>query len=102
MSFDGRVYELVKQIPKGKVTTYAVLAQTMGTGAYRAVGQALRRNPDAPYKVPCHRVVASDGSIGGYGGPLAENIQKKIALLEKEGVHVANGKIDLEKYLHRF
>jgi O-6-methylguanine DNA methyltransferase len=66
--FSERVWKLVGKIPKGKVTTYGGIAGRLGRpGAGRAVGQALKRNPHAPI-VPCHRVVKSDGGLGGYGG----------------------------------
>lgn len=65
----------------------------MGSKAYRAVGNALNKNPFAP-KVPCHRVVSSDGSIGGF----ASGAMKKIELLKSEGIKVKGGKIqDFEK-----
>ena len=62
-----KVYNLLKQIPRGRVTTYKSLAQALHSKAYRAVGQILKKNPCAPL-VPCHRVVKSDGTIGGYMG----------------------------------
>ena len=84
------------QIPKGKVSTYRELAHALGTIAYRAVGQAMNRNPHL-MKVPCHRVIKSNGEIGGY----ALGTDKKRELLLKEGVQVeANGRIRLSKYLY--
>src|SRR3989344_5618681 len=91
MDFDEKVWALCRRIPRGKVTTYKEIALALGTKAYRRVGQALKRNPDAPH-APCHRVVASDGSLGGYCGKM--NSWKKIALLRKEGVEVGEGKIE--------
>src|SRR3989344_3450515 len=87
--FSTRVYTLLKKVPRGRVTTYKALAEALGTKAYRAVGNALNKNPHAPI-VPCHRVVKSDGSIGGY----SEGVRKKIKLLEKEGVVVRNGFVE--------
>lgn len=91
--FAQRVYDAVCTIPKGKVTTYKAIAEKLGTGAYRGVGQALGSNPFAP-QVPCHRVIASNGTIGGFAhtkqGP---EIDRKIALLRKEGVIIQDGKI---------
>ncbi len=87
---------LLKQIPRGKVTTYKILAEKLGTHP-RAVGKMLNSNP-RPVIVPCHRVVCSDGGIGGY----AFGVKRKIALLEEEGVRVWKGEIDLEKFLHKF
>jgi methylated-DNA-[protein]-cysteine S-methyltransferase len=93
MDFADRVYGLLKTIPEGKVTTYKLLAQALGTKAYRAVGQALKNNPYAPV-VPCHRVVCSDGKVGGFmGRKYGEEIQKKINLLANEGVYVVDGRI---------
>jgi len=96
MRFDEKVYQLTNKIPRGKVTTYKIIAKKLGTKAYRAVGNALNKNP---YKtVPCHRVVRSDGKIGGF----ARGSKEKIRLLRKEGVKIENDKIDLKKYLNTF
>ena len=84
--FERRVYELLKEIPRGKVTTYGELARMLGVGSARAVGQALRRNPRAP-EVPCHRVIRSDLGIGGYSGQTGgAELARKLELLETEGV----------------
>jgi len=97
MNFNEKVWNLTKKIPKGKVTTYKILAEKLGTKAYRAVGTALKKNPYAP-KVPCHRVINSDGSIGSYKGK--RNSKEKIRLLKKEGINIKNNKIiNLRKYL---
>ncbi|WP_455364080.1 MGMT family protein [[Eubacterium] cellulosolvens] len=103
MSFDEKVWRLMKEIPTGKVTTYKLIAEKIGCKAYRAVGNACRRNPYAPV-VPCHRVVKSDGGIGGFGGKTSgAKIKKKIALLRKEGVEVKNEKIvNFKRILHRY
>ncbi len=91
--FQQRVYQLLQTLPAGKVTTYGDLARALHTSP-RAVGQALKQNPYAP-RVPCHRVVMSDGSIGGYqGAQSGRQIKKKIALLEREGVEVQNKRIN--------
>ncbi len=97
--FFARVWKILSKIPKGKVTTYSEIArQLKKPGASRAVGNACNANPFAP-RVPCHRVVASNGKIGGY----AHGLKKKIVLLEKEGIRVKNGKIvDFEQKLWRF
>lgn len=95
--FQKSVLELCSRIPRGKITTYKIIAKRLNTKAYRAVGNALRSNPYAP-KVPCHRVVKSDGSLGGYNGKF--NSKKKIALLKKEGITLKNNKIkDFKKKL---
>jgi methylated-DNA-[protein]-cysteine S-methyltransferase len=101
--FSAKVYSLCKQIPKGKVSTYKEIAKALHTKAYRAVGGALKKNPYAPV-VPCHRVVASDGTLGGFGGKTkGRKLQEKALMLEKEGVAVAKGHIlNFEKLLHRF
>jgi methylated-DNA-[protein]-cysteine S-methyltransferase len=92
-NFENKVYEELKNVPKGRVTTYKKLAEKIGTKAYQAVGVALSKNPFAP-QVPCHRVVSSNGSIGGFMGKKSgESIEKKINLLEKEGVFISEGKI---------
>ena len=103
MRFEERVWDLMKKIPKGKVTTYKIIAETMESQAYRAVGNACRRNPYAP-QVPCHRVVNSDGQIGGFGGETSgKNITQKIHLLKREGIDVEDGKItNFKKVLFRY
>ena len=85
--FQKKVYELCKKVPKGKVTTYKAIAKKMETKAYRAVGAALNKNPFA--KVPCHRVVGSNGHLVGF----ARGLKKKAALLKKEGIKIKNNKI---------
>ncbi len=101
MEFDERVYSLLNSVPKGKVTTYREIANALGMKGFRAVGQALKRNSHAP-AIPCHRVVMSDGSLGGYGGLSKKGAEKKRKLLESEGVEIKEGRIDIERYLHRF
>ncbi len=92
MKFADKVYARCKKIPKGKVSTYGAIAQKLKSSP-RAVGQALRCNPYAP-KVPCHRVVASDGSLGGFNGHTkGKDLLKKIRLLKQEGVVVKGNKI---------
>jgi O-6-methylguanine DNA methyltransferase len=82
------------------VTTYKDIAHLLGVRAYRAVGQALRRNRSLVV-IPCHRVVRSDGSLGGYVGE--EDSARKAVLLRKEGIVIENGRIkDLEKVRYRF
>lgn len=82
--FQRAVLEEALRVPRGQVATYSEIAQRIGKPtATRAVGQALRRNP-APIVVPCHRVVSSDGTLGGYGGKMGS--RRKIELLRLEGV----------------
>ena len=97
-TFNERCYALLRKVPKGKVTTYKALANAMNTSAYRAVGNAMNKNPYAP-EVPCHRVVASDGSLGGF----AHGPNRKIEMLKKEGIIVHDNKIaNFEKHLFTF
>ena len=97
-SFDERCYDLLLEIPKGKVSTYKKMAEALDTKAYRAVGQAMNRNPNL-VTVPCHRVVNSNGEVGGYAAGLA----RKIELLQEEGVGVSdNGQINLSEFFHDF
>jgi len=79
---DRDVYKLLLEIPAGKVTTYGDLAKALGKPlASREIGRILGRNPN-PIKVPCHRVVMSDGTVGGY----FYGSDRKKELLEKEGI----------------
>jgi methylated-DNA-[protein]-cysteine S-methyltransferase len=88
--FAQQVYRLTSQVPAGRVTTYKQIGQALGTKAYRAIGQVLRCNPYAP-AVPCHRVVSSDGSLGGFRGSRTKTaLADKIGLLEVEGVRIAD------------
>jgi methylated-DNA-[protein]-cysteine S-methyltransferase len=92
--FSEQIYRLLMNVPKGRVTTYKALAQALNTKSYRAVGQALRRNPYAP-KVPCHRVVASDGTLGGFNGKRGgRELEKKKKLLASEGVKILGNRVD--------
>lgn len=89
MTFKQKVYEVVSKIPKGKVLSYKEVARLAGSPrAFRAVGNIMNKNPD-PKRVPCHRVVRSDGRAGGY----ARGAKAKTAILKKEGVKIKNGKI---------
>lgn len=82
--FEERVYAVVRRIPRGQTRSYGWVARRLGNpGLARAVGQALHRNPDTT-RTPCHRVVRSDGSLGGYAlGP-----RRKAALLRAEGAPI--------------
>jgi O-6-methylguanine DNA methyltransferase len=98
LGFTDSVYALTAQIPAGKVTTYGALARALGNPhASRATGNALRANPNPITGVPCHRVVRSDGTLGGYAGQLGN--KKKEDLLAEEGVAVVDGRVDLGKFL---
>lgn len=91
-------YELLKRVPRGRVTTYKILANNLSTRGYRAIGRIIGANPNAP-KVPCHRVVKSSGEIGGY----AFGVEDKIKILQQEGIVVINGKIkNFKKLIYEF
>ena len=80
-TFQKKVYEAVRKIPKSKVITYKTVAELAGRPrAWRAVGNILNKNKDP--KIPCHRVIKSNGEVGGY----RNGTKKKITLLKKEGV----------------
>ena len=84
--FQVKVWKYLKTIPKGKVITYKQLAKAINMPeAARAVANACAKNPYAP-KIPCHRVIRSDGSLGGYSGP--GGIRQKIRLLRAEKVKI--------------
>jgi len=98
MNLSSKVYELCQLIPKGKISTYREIAHKLNSKAYRAVGQALKKNPFP--KIPCHRIISSNGYISGYFG---KNIKQKIKLLEKEGIKIKNNKVlNFKKILYRF
>ncbi len=95
--FKKKVYDVVKMIPKGRVSTYGQIALLIGNPrASRAVGNALHVNPD-PEHTPCFRVVNGEGFLSGafaFGG---RDVQKK--MLEKDGIRVKDDQVDLKKYL---
>lgn len=99
MSLDKEIYKKLLQVPKGKVTTYGELAKAVGMkNGQRAVGKIMNKNP-YPVIIPCHRVVKSDGKIGGY----AYGEQIKSNMLSKEGIKIKDGKIlDWEDSVFRF
>ena len=98
MRFAEKVYGLTRRIPPGKVSTYGEIARALKCRAYRAVGNVLNKNPYAPI-VPCHRIVCSDGRVGGF----ASGTKNKINLLRKEGIKIKNGKVvGFEKVFFRF
>lgn len=91
-----RIYEAVKNIPKGKVATYGQVAAMAGNERMaRAVGNVLHKNPD-PDTIPCYRVVNAKGELAKafvFGG-----INVQAAMLEQDGIEVVDGKVDLKKY----
>lgn len=91
--FEQRVFDAICRIPRGRVTSYGLLARELGCGSAQAVGQALKRNPFAP-EVPCHRVIASNLRAGGFAGHRGgEEIRRKLRLLAEEGVGFVDGKL---------
>lgn len=98
-SFQQKVYDALMLVPEGKVTTYKKLGEYIGCRSSQAIGQALTRNPHAP-AVPCHRVIKTDNSIGGY----AFGVPQKRYILEAEGVFfdANNQLLNPEKTLFSF
>ena len=82
--FQLKVWAYLRKIPRGSVKTYSQVAKDIGKPlAIRAVAIAIGKNPYAP-KIPCHRVIRSDGSLGGYSGK--GGVKTKRFLLKKEGI----------------
>ena len=89
--FERKVLVATFRIPRGKVSTYKRIAEKIGSPrAYRAVGNALHKNPFAPI-VPCHRVVKSDGTFGGD----KERAASRRDLLRKEGIPMKNDRVEM-------
>lgn len=96
-SFQRKVYEIVKRIPRGKVLSYKAVAKLAGSPrAWRAVGNILRHSAELSRshknqdpKIPCHRVIKSDGKVGGF----RYGQKRKASLLKKEGVLIKNDKV---------
>lgn len=87
------MFRETKKIPRGKVVTYKIIAKAIGTPAgARAVGNALNANRSKD--VPCHRVVLSNGRVGGY----AKGTKKKERILKGEGIKIKKGMINLDIY----
>lgn len=99
MSIDKKIYKKLLEVPEGKITTYGDLAKAVGfKNGQRAVGKIMNKNP-YPVIIPCHRVVRSDGKVGGYG--YGQDI--KINMLKREGIKIKDGKIlDWEDTVFRF
>ena len=97
MNFQEKVFKVVQKIPKGKISTYKEIAKAINKPrAYRAVGNVLNKNKSK--FIPCHRIIKSNGSLGGFNKGQKEKIKK----LTKEGIKIEKGKINLEKYLFKF
>jgi len=99
LNLDKKIYKKLLEVPKGKITTYGELAKSVGLkNGQRAVGKIMNKNP-YPVIIPCHRVVKSNGKIGGY----AYGEEIKSNMLSQEGIIIKNGKIlDLENKIYRF
>ena len=99
MNITEKIYKKLLQVPPGKITTYGELSRAVGfENGQRAIGQIMKKNP-FPVIVPCHRVVKSDGTVGGY----AYGSERKKHMLSKEGLKINNDKIsDFKKNLFRF
>jgi methylated-DNA-[protein]-cysteine S-methyltransferase len=98
LKLEEKVYKKLLEVPPGMVTTYRELAKAVGIkNGQRVIGRIMNKNP-YPVIVPCHRVIKSDGKIGGYAW--GEKI--KTHMLSKEGVKIKNGKIVDLKTIYRF
>lgn len=99
MNLSELVYKKLTQVPEGKVTTYSELAKAVGLkNGQRVIGQIMKKNP-FPVIIPCHRVVKSDGKIGGY----AYGAKVKTNMLKNEGIKIQNGKIqEWNKKFYKF
>jgi methylated-DNA-[protein]-cysteine S-methyltransferase len=97
--FRDEVFEILKKVPRGSVTTYGELARVLGRpGAARAVGNALNKNEHLK-TIPCHRVVKSNGELGGF----ALGVQVKTEFLAEEGIKVKDGRVvDFKIRLYKF
>ena len=93
-AFEKEVYKALCKVPKGKVVTYKILGAKVGCNSGQAIGNAMRRNPNAP-EVPCHRVIPATLKLGGYMGKVeGEKVERKRKLLESEGVQFGeNGEL---------
>ena len=102
-AFEEKVYEATSCIPRGKVSTYRLIGKSIGCKSSQAIGQALRRNPRAPF-VPCHRVISSTLTVGGFSGERSgSEIERKLKLLAAEGVHFdKDGKLADVNRVHHF
>jgi len=99
LNLEQKVYKKLLEVPKGKITTYSELSKAVGIkNGQRFIGNVMNKNP-YPAIIPCHRVVKSDGSIGGY----TYGKKVKTKMLTQEGVKIKHGKvIDWNKRLYRF
>lgn len=90
---------LLRRIPRGKVTTYGILAKACNSSP-RAIGQIMKRNK-YPEICPCYKVIRSDGTLGGYAGKTkGKKINEKIQKLKRNGIVIKNGRIDKRYFWH--
>jgi len=99
LNLDKQVYIKLLQVPKGQVTSYLELSKAVGLkNGQRVIGKIMNKNK-YPIVIPCHRVVKSDGNVGGYA--FGQNV--KTHILSNEGIIIKNGKIiDFEKKIYKF
>jgi len=99
LNLEEKVYKKLLDVPKGKVTTYKDLADSVGLkNGQRVIGKIMNKNK-YPVIIPCHRVVMSNGEIGGY----AYGDKSKAKMLSNEGIKIQNGKIlDFKNSVYRF
>ncbi len=91
--FDIKVFELIKKIPKGKITTYKEITKKLNTKNYRRIGLSCKKSPGIKKGIPCHRVVNSKGYLHGYN----KGLKQKNELLKKEGIKTKKVKIKNNK-----
>jgi methylated-DNA-[protein]-cysteine S-methyltransferase len=105
--FSEKVFNLVKKIPRGKITTYKEIARALDTKAYRVIGNILAKNENSFLdggNIPCQRVIRSDGNVGGFcGKKCGKMVCEKKKLLQKEGIkfNKQNKVVDFENKLFR-
>lgn len=107
-TYQQAVLRVLAEVPKGKVTTYGDLAKELAKRdpkwsprSSRAVGTTMKNNVCGP-RIPCHRVIKSDGGIGNFRGGEKGAVDVKIRMLIDEGVSVTNRKVDLKRFRHNF
>ena len=96
MSIKEKVWAECAKIPSGKVISYGEIARKLGTSA-RAVGQAMKLSPGIFGGVPCHRVIRSDGRIGGFN----RGVEEKIKLLKREGIEIKERRVDARHFIEK-
>ena len=106
--YQQAILRLLAEVPKGTVTTYGDLAKELARRdsqwsptAFQAVGTTMKNNLCGP-RIPCHRVIKSDGSIGNFRGGAPGAVKEKAQMLRDEGVEVVNYKISLKRYRHKW